>query len=403
MRHFLKCIFFAALTTLAHAGDVQRGKYLAVLGDCAGCHTQAQGPEFAGGLPFNTPFGTIYATNITADRATGIGAWSAEEFHRAITEGVAPGGKHLYPALPYLYFHRISRGESDDLFAYLHSVKPVHKPPTPNRLMFPFNLRFGLIFWNWLFFDQRPPAIPASAGSDWKRGEYLVNGLGHCAACHTPKNLLFGDETRRALAGGLVDNWYAPDITNGKPEGLGDWRHDDVTGFLTTGRNRFTAAAGSMNEKVSSSTSHMAASDVRAIAVYLKSLPQPSSTAWETPRPEAMVRGRGIYTAQCAGCHGDNGVTGKGKTDGYPGLAHNTMVMSHDVTSVLRIILIGGDAPRAAGHPPVHAMPGFGKLDDGQIADVASYIRNAWGNGAPPTSATDAHTLRRALAKAVNR
>ena len=221
MRYFLGLLLAILAALPARAGDAARGKYLALLGDCAGCHTQAHGPAFAGGLPFNTPFGTIYATNITPDTDTGIGKWSADDFHRAITEGIAPGGKHLYPALPYIYFHRLSRGDTDDLFAYLHTLKPVHQPPTPNKLMFPFNLRFGMIFWNWLFFDKTPPAIPANASADWKRGEYLVNGLGHCAACHTPKNLLFGDETSRPLAGGLVDNWYAPDITNGKREGLG--------------------------------------------------------------------------------------------------------------------------------------------------------------------------------------
>ena len=397
MRHFLGLIFAILFVLPACAGDAARGKYLALLGDCAGCHTQAHGPVFGGGLPFNTPFGTIYATNITPDAETGIGKWSADDFHRAITEGVAPGGKHLYPALPYLYFHRISRAESDDLFTYLHTLKPVHKPPAPNRLMFPFNMRIGILFWNWMFFDKTPPAIPANASADWKRGEYLVNGLGHCAACHTPKNLLFGDENRRALSGGLVDNWYAPDITNSKAEGVHDWSQSDVVTFLTTGRNRFTAVAGSMKEKVSSSISHWTASDVRAIAVYLKSLPARQSLAWEKPRPEVLARGSGIYAAHCASCHGADAVTGKRKTDGYPGLARNTMVMSHDATSLLRIILTGGDAPPAAGHPALHAMPGFAKLDDGQIADVTTWIRNVWGNAARPVSATEVHRLRRAI------
>jgi mono/diheme cytochrome c family protein len=276
----------------------------------------------------------------------------------------------------------------------------MRKPPRPNKLMFPFNLRFGLYFWNLLFADKSAPRIPPGAGAEWKRGEYLVNGLGHCAACHTPKNLLFGDETSRPLAGGLVDNWLAPDITNGNREGLGAWSHRDLVSFLTTGRNRFTTVAGSMKEKVSTSISHMRDSDVRAIAVYLKSLPGVHPLAWETPRPEELRRGQGIYTARCAGCHGEDGITGKGKTAGFPGLARNTMVMSHDATSVLRIILTGGDAPPAAGRPPLHAMPGFGGMDDGEIADVATYIRNSWGNSAPPVSATDVHGLRQALAKA---
>lgn len=396
-RYFLTLVFTALITLPAQAGDAARGKYLALLGDCSGCHTQGHRPAFSGGLPFNTPFGTIYATNITPDRDTGVGNWSSDDFQRAITEGIAPGGKHLYPALPYIYFHRLTRADTDDLFAFIQTLKPVQRAPTPNRLLFPFNLRFGMIFWNALFFDKTPPKMPANAGTDWKRGEFIVNGLGHCAACHTPKNMLFGDEASRPLSGGLVDNWFAPDLTNGKPEGLGAWSHDDLVSFLTTGRNRFTVVAGSMKEKVASSTSKISVDDRRAIAIYLKSLPQAVPTRWETSRPEILARGQSVYTAQCAGCHGDDGITGKGKSKGYPSLAVNTMVISHDATSLLRIILKGGDALPTAGHPPLHAMPDFDRLDDGQVADVATYIRNSWGNSAPPVSATDVQILRKAL------
>src|SRR5665213_3172560 len=201
----------------AHAADAARGRYLATLGDCAGCHTEAHGAPFAGGLALQAPFGTIYSTNITPDRDTGLGKWSEEDFYRALHEGVARGGKHLYPALPYVYFRRISRQESDDLFAYLRTLRPVHRPATPNTLMFPFNLRFGLMFWNWLYLDTSAPRIPAGATAEWKRGEYLVNGLGHCASCHTPKTVLFGDKRDQALEGGVVDHWFAPNITGGEP------------------------------------------------------------------------------------------------------------------------------------------------------------------------------------------
>jgi mono/diheme cytochrome c family protein len=343
-----------------------------------------------------TPFGTIYSTNITADPDTGIGTWSEDDFYRALHDGVAPGGKHLYPAFPYIYFRRLSRQDSDDLYAYLHTLKPVHRPPTPDRLMFPFNLRFGMIFWNWLYFDKAAPKIPVGASDAQKRGEFLVNGPGHCAACHTPKSILFGDETDKALTGGLVEDWFAPNVTNGSADGLAKWSQADVVAFLSTGRNRFTTVAGSMKEKISTSTSHMKAEDISAIAVYLKSLASAAPPAWEHPRPEQMERGRGIYQAHCESCHASDGLPPDGK---YPPLAGNTMVMSRDPTSVVRIILDGGVAPERAGAPPTHPMPGFGALDDGQIADVATYIRNEWGNSGSAVSASDSHTLRQSLAR----
>jgi mono/diheme cytochrome c family protein len=400
MRYFpgFTLTVFLALSAAspAWAQDAGRGKYLAILGDCAGCHTGPKQPAFSGGLSFVTPFGTMYSTNITADRDTGIGSWSADDFYRALHDGMAPGGKHLYPAFPYIYFRRFSRQDSDDLYAYLHTLTPAHRPPTLNRLIFPFNLRFGMIFWNWLYFDKTPPKIPANANDDWKRGEFLVNGPGHCAACHTPKTILFGDETDKALTGGLVEDWFAPDISNGAADGLAKWSVEDVVSFLTTGRNRFTAVAGSMKEKVSTSSSHMNLADLQAIAVYLKSLASAPPPAWERPRREQMERGRGIYQAHCESCHAADGLPPDGK---YPPLAANTMVISRDPTSVVRIVLDGGVAPERAGEPPVHPMPGFGMLDDGQIADVSTYIRNAWGNSASAVSASDSHALRLSLAR----
>jgi len=395
MRYFFGLALAAFLALPAQAQDAGRGKYLAILGDCAGCHTGPKQPAFSGGLPFVTPFGTIYSTNITADPDTGIGKWNAADFYLALHDGVAPGGKHLYPAFPYVYFRRFSRQDSDDLYSYLHTLTAVHRPSTPNKLMFPFDLRFGMIFWNWLYFDKAAPEIPAHASDDIKRGEFLVNGPGHCAACHTPKTILFGDETDKELSGGLVEDWFAPDVSGGTSDGLTKWSVEDVVSFLATGANRFTTVAGSMKEKISTSTSHMNPTDLRSIALYLKSLTPAPSPAWERPRPEQLERGRGIYQAHCESCHADNGLPLQGK---YPPLAGNTMVMSRDPTSVVRIILDGGAAPVRAGEPPTHPMPGFGGLDDGQIADAATYIRNAWGNSAAAVSASDAHSLRLSLA-----
>jgi mono/diheme cytochrome c family protein len=347
-------------------------------------------------MPFRASFGTVYSTNITPDRETGIGTWTVDDFYRALHDGIAPGGKHLYPAFPYIYFRRLSRQDTDALFAYLHSLNPVHQPPTPNQLIFPVNFRFGLIFWNWLYFDKRPPQIPKTASLEWKRGEYLVNGPGHCAACHTPKTILFGDKTEKGLSGGTVDNWFAANLTGSTADGLARWRHDDVVEFLTVGRNRYATAAGSMLEKVTSSTSRMRRDDVDAIATYLKSLPPQKRTAWEEPRREAMDRGRGLYRAHCQRCHAEDGRP-VGPNADYPSLAGDTLVMGRDPTTVLRIILTGGKAPASPGGEEIRPMPAFDKLDDGQIADMATFVRNAWNNRASAVSATDAHRLRLAL------
>ena len=394
MRIFAGLILAAALSLPAQAQDAARGRYLAILGDCAGCHTSPHGPAYAGGLPFNADFGTVYSTNITPDKETGIGSWTRDQFYRALHEGIAADGRHLYPAFPYVYFSRVTRQDTDDLFSYLRTLKPVHQPPTPNKLIFPANLRFGLMFWNWLYFHKTPPAIPANAGTEWKRGEYLVNGLGHCAACHTPKTLLFGDITSQPLAGGVVDNWFANNLAGGSVEGLGKWSHDDVVRFLAIGASRHATAAGSMLEKVTSSTSRMTPADRAAIATYLKSLPPQSLMVSEHPRREQTERGRGVFAAYCERCH----VGPDSKTrNGYPDLAGDTLVMGRDPTTVLRIILMGGSGPNLPGREEVKPMPAFGHLDDGMIADVASYIRNAWGNSAPPVDATQVHALRKAL------
>jgi mono/diheme cytochrome c family protein len=382
----------------ANAGDVARGRYLAVLGDCAGCHNQAKQPAFSGGQPFKADFGTVFSTNITPDKETGIGSWTENDFYHALHDGIAPGAKHLYPAFPYIYFRSITRQDTNDLFAFLLTLKPVNRKPTPNELIFPVNFRFGLIFWNWLYFDKIPLKIPPGASTQWKRGEYLVNGLGHCAACHTPKTLLFGDETKTPLAGGKVDNWFANSLAGGQAEGLGKWNETDIEKFLATGISAHAIAAGPMLEKISSSTSRMTAQDRAAIAIYLKSLPAQTLVASEVPRREQMERGRGLYEAHCQKCHAADGRPREGtRSAGYPNLAGNTLVMARDPTTVLRIILTGGTAPPAAGRPPIKAMPDFYHLDDGMIGDIATYLRNAWGNRAAPVSATQVHVLRLAL------
>lgn len=393
----------AILTLLlgpARGSDAARGKYLAILGDCAGCHTTAHGPAFAGGLPFRAQFGTVYSTNITPDRETGIGGWTAEQFRRALHEGVAPGGRHLYPAFPYPYFTRITRQDSDDLFAYLRAVPAVRRAPTPNRLIFPFNLRFGLIFWNWLYLDRKPPALPANASPEWKRGEYLVNGLGHCAGCHTPKDILFGDEKDRALTGGTVDNWHASNLTGESHDGLAKWSYADLAKFLATGRNQYATAAGSMQEKVTSSTSHMTDADREAIAMYLKSLPPRDPAPSQAPEARQMKAGESVFVQNCAVCHQPHGRPDQpGSLPGYPKLPGDTMILARDPSTVIRIILEGAQSPVTPNEGTTFSMPSFATLSDAQIADAATYVRNSWANRALPVSAGQVRRLRAAIAQ----
>ncbi|HWC64181.1 MAG TPA: cytochrome c, partial [Rhizomicrobium sp.] len=225
---------------------VDRGAYLAVLGDCAGCHTALHQPPWSGGLPFTMQFGTVYSTNITPDRETGIGSWNKDQFYRALHQGIAADGRHLYPAFPYSYFARVSRADSDDLFAYLQSLKPVYRKPTPNDLVFPFNIRSLLVFWNWLYLREGEFKPEPAKSPGFNRGKYLVTGLGHCAGCHTPKDPLFGDIESRALTGEVVEGWSAANLTGARPDGLFTWKTEDITHYLATGRNQFATAAGTM-------------------------------------------------------------------------------------------------------------------------------------------------------------
>jgi mono/diheme cytochrome c family protein len=395
MRLLLGFLLAACLVLPAEAQDAARGRYLAILGDCGGCHTHAHGPPYAGGLPFHAQFGTVYSTNITPDRDTGIGAWSAGQFYRALHEGIAADGHHLYPAFPYVYFNRITRKDSDDLFAFLKTLKAVHQPPTPNKLIIPFNMRWGLALWNWLYLPAAAPPTGAGRSPQWQRGEYLVNGLGHCGGCHTPKNLLFGDIRSRALSGGTVDNWYAANLTGGLRAGLGKWSHADLVRFLATGRNKYATAAGSMQEKVTLSTSHMTDADRSAIAVYLKSLAPQETEVPPSPTVKQMRAGEAVFVSHCKACHQPPGLPDQPSSlPDYPKLGGDTLILGHDPTTVLRIILQGAESPVTPNEKTTFSMPAFASLPDQDIADVTTYIRNSWGNRAPSVSRRDVARLR---------
>jgi mono/diheme cytochrome c family protein len=332
-------------------------------------------------------FGTVYSTNITPDKLTGIGNWTGDEFYRALHDGLAADNKHLYPAFPYPYFTYISRIDSDALFAYLMSLAPVRYRPPPDSLIFPANVRQLMFFWNALFFSAKPLPSNAARSTAWNRGAQIVNGIGHCGGCHTPKNLFFADKSERAFQGELVDGWYAANLTGSQPDGLGGWTEADVVQYLRTGKNRFGNVAGSMQAVISDSTSRMNEDDLAAIAMYLKALPP--AHAPQRPQVSAPVftAGRDIFRQRCAFCHQERAAA---QASDYPRLAGNTLVVARDPTTVLRIIVEGSQSAAVAGLPVGYSMPAFPVLTNLELAAVATYIRGAWGNDAAAVSVAEA-------------
>jgi mono/diheme cytochrome c family protein len=381
------------------ADPVARGRYLAVTGDCVSCHTNPGGQPFAGARPIRTPFGIIYSANITPDPVTGIGRWTEADFYRAMHKGVAHGGKNLYPVFPYTYFTRMSRPDVDAIWAFLLTLPPAYQVKPANKLPFPLNIRFILKLWNALFFrsgEFRPnPAMTA----EWNRGAYLVWGPGHCGACHTPKNFLGADRNKRALQGGTLDNWVALDLTGDARGGLANWTGGDIVEYLRSGRNARAAASGSMQEVVYNSTSRMSDSDLAAIASYLKQLPPGRRRGtFKLPSEDALRAGAAIYADTCSACHGAHG---EGQPRYFPPLAGDAAVQAKDPTTIIRIILGGSRSIPTPARPTPAAMPAFDwKLDDSEVASVATYIRNSWGNGAPEVSRRHVAKLRRLVGHA---
>jgi mono/diheme cytochrome c family protein len=381
----------------AGSPQVSQGHILAIEGDCAGCHNRPGGQAFSGGLPLASPFGTIYTANITPDRDTGIGNWTADQFWNAMHNGVRADGAKLYPAFPYPYFTHITRAESDALYAYFRTVPAVSYRPPANRLPFPLNIRALVGIWNALYF--KPDNAPTTGPTP---GQHLVQGLGHCGACHTPKTFLAGDKAGHALEGGKLDNWFAPAINSDVRRGLGAWSQADIVDYLKTGRNARANSSASMAEVITNSTSQMADADLQAIAAYLKGEPShaPAPVA-ATPDPKVMAAGQAIYVDQCATCHA---VDGKAAPTFFPPLPGAAVTQSTDPTTVIRFILSGTQTVATDARPTPLSMPSFGwKLSDAQIAAVATYVRNSWGNAAPEVRAGDVGKLRRKVGQTVQK
>lgn len=375
---------------------VQKGKYIATLGDCTACHTVPGKPLFSGGVAIETPFGELLGANITPDPATGIGRWNFEEFQNTMARGHARNGKQLYPAMPYAAYTMVTREDNMALWAYLRTIEPVHNEVETNQLPFPFNIRMSMRVWNWLNFTEGEFKPDADKSEQWNRGAYLVQGLGHCGSCHTPKNLIGGDKSSETLKGGELQGWMAPNITGVAHVGLGGWSEDDIVQYLKTGANRYDIASGPMAEAVENSTQHWRDEDLMAVAVYLKDLDhehdKPEPLAANDP---SMTAGRGIYEDRCSGCHTPNG---EGIATLFPKLADAPLVNSREAVSMIRVVLAGNRAGTTDAAPTGPAMPSFAwNLSDENVADVLTYIRNSWGNAAPAVSASEVRKQRETL------
>lgn len=373
---------------------VSKGRALTIASDCVVCHTAPGGVPFAGGLGLETPFGTIVTPNITPDDGTGLGHWSADDFARAMHDGIRPGGVHLYPAFPYTYYTKLTREDTDAIYAYLRTLSPTEHLVDRNTLPFPFDIRASMAAWNALFFTPGTFVPDPQRSPEFNQGAYLVESAGHCGACHTPLNALGANKASQFLQANRIDQWTAPNITDDARLGIGKWSVADIVTYLRTGRNATSIASGPMAEVVAYSTSQMPDADLHAIATYLKERGAAGSAA---PTPLAasdpkMQTGAAIYTDTCSACHRR---TGAGVVNMFPRLANNPIVQQDDPASLIHVVLTGVRGAATSAAPTGPAMPSLSyRLNDDQVAAVVTYIRNSWGNAAAPVQAGDVHQLR---------
>jgi mono/diheme cytochrome c family protein len=374
---------------------VEQGRYLAIAGNCVSCHSRAGGPLFAGGLAFDTPFGTLYSTNITPDPGTGIGKWSEQDFVGALRSGVRPNGEHLYPAFPYTAFTKMSDADAHALFVYLKTLKPVQSAAPENNLRFPYSQRWMLRMWKLLFFTEGRFAADKSKPAQWNRGAYLVQALTHCDACHAARNFLgaegtdpvmSGGEYTAAVPGGEQRTWSTPNLTSA-PVGLKSWSVEDITQYLKVGRNAFTETFGPMNEVIMNSTRNLSEADVQAMAVYLKSLPASAAESVAKASPDVMQSGETLYNVHCGTCHLPTGLGNQDENSGAK-LVGSPVIQASNPASLINVIIYGPPLP----NPPLpkrwKPMEGFGdKLADDEVAALATFLRATWGNTAGPVTA----------------
>jgi mono/diheme cytochrome c family protein len=401
------CLVLTCAATGAGALEsalVAEGHYLVHAGDCVSCHTAEGGAPFAGGFPVQTPFGVIYASNITPDRDTGIGQWSADEFYEAMHSGIAPGGRHLYPACPYPWFTKVSRADIAAIRAYLNSLPPIRQPNRAAELRWPLGDRDLMAVWNALFFNRGHYQPRVVKSTSWNRGAYLVEGLGHCSGCHGPKNSLGAVSTTQPFAGGTLETWFAPNLAEDARAGLGQWSSSEIAEYLRSGSTAHTAAAGPMAEVVANSTQYLSDSDLNAIATYLKDVGpygEANGPAAESALSQSSARGAILFADNCTGCHMSDGA---GQPDAFPRLSASSTVEASNAASVITVILNGARDAVTDSKPTGLAMPAFGwKFSDDEVADLANFIRTAWGNSAPRVEVRAVTDARVALIKSGKR
>lgn len=409
---FLTLLFsFASAAEETAPDNISKGKYIATAGDCVACHSIAGRESFTGGLKMSTPIGAIYSTNITPDKETGIGDYSYDDFAKALREGIAKDGRHLYPAMPYTAYARINDEDMHALYDYMmHGVQPVHQQNIKSDIPWPLNMRWPLAIWNSVFHDDKVYAPDSTKSDAWNRGAYLVQGLGHCGTCHTPRGIAFQEKAldqqgKSYLTGGTLEGWHAPDLTGNVKSGLGGWSNEDIALFLRTGRTNTSAAFGSMTDVIEHSTQYWSQSDLNAVATYLKSIGSSASETPPAPRKDAttaaLIRGdvsmpgSRLYMDNCSGCHR---LDGRGYAKTFPSLAGNSAVLSDDPSSVISIVLRGGKMAVTKDAVTGLAMPDFAwRLSDQEVADLVTFVRNSWGNQAPPVKAEQVEKLRKEL------
>jgi alcohol dehydrogenase (quinone), cytochrome c subunit len=404
-------IVFCVLAAVAvPAAAMTHGEYVARAGDCVACHSVPGGKAFAGGLKMGTPLGNIYATNITPDKETGIGDYTLSDFDNALRRGVARDGHHLYPAMPYPSYAKLTDADVASLYEFfMKEVPPAHQPNRPSEIAWPLNMRWPIALWNVVFMDHGVFQPKASESEAWNRGAYLVQSLGHCGACHTPRGLAWDeaalDESGRSfLAGAMLDFWSAPNLRGDANAGLGRWSKADLVQFFKTGHNRDGAVFGSMIDVINNSSPYMSDADLDAMATYLKSL---SATSPDEPvyayndattkmlrSSHPADRGAAVYLGQCVSCHVD---TGMGFSPFLPPLAGNPTLLDGDPSSLINIVLNGSNQIVIKGTPDAYRMPQFRiNLSDQEIADVVTFIRQGWGNHGSAVTADQVAAMRKA-------
>ncbi|WP_211335147.1 c-type cytochrome [Thiocapsa rosea] len=391
--------------------QVNPGQYLSAAGDCAACHTRPDGKPFEGGLAIDTPFGTIYTPNITPSEDYGIGAFSDRDFLRALQHGISPSGSPYYPAFPYTSYTKVADEDLLAIKAYLMTVEPSSYQPPKTHLRWPFSIRDLMFGWQEVYFKAGRFQSDPNRSDDWNRGAYLVEGLGHCGECHTPRNLAGATEPSKAMTGAVIDGWYAPNLTDALDAGLGRWSVDELAAFLGTGIAKtahdsdaidagdapVTEALGPMAEVVHDSLSKLTEADLYAMAIYLIDLPAKTAPTHQPQVPPLLSQadfesGRDLYTTHCSACHQDHG---QGLAPYFPALRGNPAVTIEEPNDVVKTLLLGAPADPSDAFSPYVVMPAFGStLTDEQIATLASYIRAAWGNDAAPVQSAEVKALR---------